>query len=238
MADSKSEMTGNDGAKEGERRSKPSLQGAFLDWKARQGRRAQPKALKDSNGGGGSKQRQSKARVDDDDSDAKPTQKKAAGAACADDAKPTPLVPFVADAYVKKDRGLLDRCVEFYTNDPDLRQELEQLFLADAQTVPPIDMKKIGEGEYPVDAHAAYLAYVAVIEEKVAAFLAAEGGSFDDLHALAKDESDVAYSDAWMFVTLFSSCTTFFFYADMVKQAQEGDLNFSTTLGLNPKYNV
>ena len=102
--------------------------GAFLDWKARQGRRAQPEGTKDSNGGGSSKQRQSKARVDDDDSDAKPTQKKAAGAACADDAKPTPLVPFVADAYVKKDRGLLDRCVEFYTNDPDLRQELEQLF--------------------------------------------------------------------------------------------------------------
>ena len=40
------------------------------------------------------------------------------------------------------------------------------------------------------------------------------------------------------FVTLFSACLTFKFFADMVKQAQEGDLKFDTTTGLNPKYNV
>lgn len=66
----------------------------------------------------------------------------------------------------------------------------------------------------------------------------ANGGTFDELHELARDETDTAYSDAWMFVTLFTACTTFLFFADMLKQAQEGDLNFSTTTGLNPKYKI
>jgi ureidoglycolate hydrolase len=42
-----------------------------------------------------------------------------------------------------------------------------------------------------------------MIERLVADFLAGNGGTLEELHALAKDETDVAYSDAWMFVTLF-----------------------------------
>ena len=42
-----------------------------------------------------------------------------------------------------------------------------------------------------------------------------------------------------MFVTLFSVCLTFKFFAEMMKTAQEeGKLVFDTTVGLNAKYNV
>ena len=89
-----------------------------------------------------------------------------------------------------------------------------------------------------MEAYSTFQAYTAMLEKIVAEFLSAEGGSLEELHTLAKDETDTAYSDAWMFVTLFSACTTFLFFADMLKQAQEGDLKFETTSGLNPKYAI
>ena len=146
---------------------------------------------------------------------------------------------YVADAYSKgAATNVLDRTVDWYTNDPDLGRRLQSWFLENADKVPPIDMKKIGEGEYSIEAWSLFQEYTTLLDGVVKDYLALEGASFDDLHALAKDETNVAYSDAWMFVTLFSACTTFLFFADMLKQAQEGDLEFSTTLGLNPKYNV
>jgi hypothetical protein len=133
---------------------------------------------------------------------------------------------------------LLDKVVDWYTHDQALRSSLEGWFLKHAPTVPPIDMKRVGEGEYPVEAFSSFQEYTAMLEAVVGEFLANEGGTLEELHSLAKDETDVAYSDAWMFVTLFSACTTFLFFADMTKQAQEGDLQFDTTTGLNPKYQI
>jgi hypothetical protein len=89
-----------------------------------------------------------------------------------------------------------------------------------------------------VEAYGTFTAYTTFLEQIVAEFLQSEGGTLEDLQALAQDHTDVAYSDAWMFVTLFSACTTFLFFADMLKQAQEGDLEFNTTAGLNPKYSI
>lgn len=133
---------------------------------------------------------------------------------------------------------LVHKVTDWYTNDRDLSERLESWFKAKGPTVPPIDMKRVGEGEYSVEVYSAFQEFTALLEREVDDFLKTEGGTLGDLHALAKDETDVAYSDAWMFVTLFSACTTFLFFADTLKQAQEGDLKFSTTSGLNPKYSI
>jgi hypothetical protein len=90
-----------------------------------------------------------------------------------------------------------------YTNDKELSGFLEKWFYDHAPQIPPIDMKRVDEGEYPVEAYTVFQQYQNVIEEKVEEFLRERGGSLDELHKLAKDETEVAYSDAWMFVTLF-----------------------------------
>ena len=230
------------GGKKKEEKRRP-LQNAYLDWKRRVASKAQPKkkasggALQSGSKGGGG----AKARADDDDGTGEEAEAKKGRATAAPPAagakKPA---PYVADAYVSKGAAtsVLDRTVDWYTNDSDLGRRLQAWFVENADKVPPIDMKKIGEGEYSIEAFSLFQEYTALLDSIVKDYLTLEGASFDDLHALAKDETNVAYSDAWMFVTLFSACTTFLFFADMLKQAQEGDLEFSTTLGLNPKYNV
>lgn len=64
-------------------------------------------------------------------------------------------------------------------------------------------MKRVDEGEYPVEAYSVFQQYQTMIEDKVEDYLKERGGSLEELHQLAKDETEVAYSDAWMFVTLF-----------------------------------
>lgn len=133
---------------------------------------------------------------------------------------------------------MLDHVVEWYSNDPDLATELHDEFLSYAERLPAINIEKNGDGEYPVDVYDAFLQFQNRLEQRVACFLYSEGGSFEELHALAKD-SDLPYSDAWMFVTLFSCTCTFLFFADMVKQAQVNmNFRFSTTLGLNPRCSI
>ena len=211
--------------------AKPSLANAFADWKARHAKKAQPK----TGGGGATVPTEAKgAKVRADDAEAK-----SSGGSGGSAVQAKPPAPFVAEANRPKAvRSLLDRVVDWYTNDKALALRLETWFFEHATRVPPIDMKRVDEGEFPVEAYGLFQEYTATLEAMVTEFLAAEGGTLEELHALAADNTEVAYSDAWMFVTLFSACTTFLFFADMLKQAQEGDLQFNTTTGLNPKYAI
>mmetsp|Transcript_30365 Transcript_30365/g.35826 ORF Transcript_30365/g.35826 Transcript_30365/m.35826 type:complete len:228 (+) Transcript_30365:23-706(+) len=217
----------NDVKEDGGAERKGSLQSAFANWKRRQAGKAQPKNS-DKNGKG--------EKGSDNKSVASAAGAKEVGNSAA---QSKPPAPYIADAYRPNAvRNLLDLVVDWYTNNKELSSELNQWFYDHASKIPPIDMKRVDEGEYPVEAYSVFQEYTAMIEEKVEGFLKERGGSLEELHQLAKDETEVAYSDAWMFVTLFSACTTFLFFADMTKQAQEGDLKFDTTTGLNPKYSI
>jgi len=125
-----------------------------------------------------------------------------------------------------------------YTTDKELSNELQDWLEREASKAPAVGKAQTEQGEYTLELYELYQAYTAVFERIVCDFVASQGGSLDDLYALAKDDKDVAYSDAWMFITLFTACLSFKFFAECIQQAQEGNLRFDTTYGLDPKFNL
>jgi hypothetical protein len=204
-----------------------ALQNKFKAWKKKKEARAAKKA---------------KRRAEAKGTNAKETpgsKPDATAVAALAEPKLKPRVSYVAAAYdPSAEQDLLDKVTTFFTTDAG--------FLASAQSwledrggdADEVTLKRVGDGEYPVELHSLWKEYEDMIELKIEEYIALEGGSLADLFSLARDRSKEAYSDANMFVQLLSACTTFKFFVDMLQRAQGGNLTFTTTRGLDPSYNV